>query len=291
MRRGPAITVVFVTSLAAVVGLGYLFFAPLYRGARHLANDAPAIVAKAQQGEGPVGDVARRYHVQEWVSRNAEQIPHALRHAEGPAIKVVTQVVSRAAPLTLLAVLTFMILLEGPQLVDNLLSMLDEGRADRLRRVGREVSRTMTGYVLGNVATSLVAGTVVAITLLAVGVPFPLVFGVWVAMVDLLPQVGGLLAGVPTVLFAAVHSLTAGVIVLVVFLVYQQIENHILNPVIMSRTVRLSPLWVLLSVLIGARLGGIVGALFAIPTAGTIQVVAREVLGERGPGEPRRTRA
>jgi predicted PurR-regulated permease PerM len=120
-------------------------------------------------------------------------------------------------------------------------------------------------------------------------VPFALLLGIFVALVDLLPLVGGLLAGVPVVVIAVIHSLTAGIVMLVVFLVYQQIENHILNPVIMSKTVRLNPFWVLLAVLVGASLGGriagglgsFVGALIGIPFGGAIQVIVREL--RKGP--------
>ena len=113
--------------------------------------------------------------------------------------------------------------------------------------------------------------------------------GVFVALVDLLPLVGGLLAGFPVVIIAAVHSVPAGIIMLVIFIVYQQVENHALNPIIMSRTVRLNPFWVLLAVLIGATLGGrvgsdlgtFVGALIGIPVGGALQVVVREI--RRGP--------
>jgi predicted PurR-regulated permease PerM len=126
-------------------------------------------------------------------------------------------------------------------------------------------------------------------TLFILGVPFALLMGVFVALVDLLPLVGGLLAGVPVVIIAAIHSVPAGIVMLIVFLVYQQIENHILNPVIMYKTVRLNPFWVLLAVLIGATLGGrvgsdlgtFVGALIGIPSGGAIQVVVREI--RRGP--------
>ena len=108
---------------------------------------------------------------------------------------------------------------------------------------------------------------------------------------DFLPLVGGLLAGVPTVALAALHSLTAGIVTLVVFLVYQQIENHILNPLVMSRTVRLNPLWVLLAILVGAELGdfvgstfgALVGALLAVPTASAIQVLARDIWRHHAP--------
>jgi hypothetical protein len=125
----------------------------------------------------------------------------------------------------------------------------------------------------------------VFVTLLVTGVPFPYLWALWVALVDFLPMIGGALAGIPTVLFAAAHSLTAGIITLVVFLIYTQLENHVLNPIVMSRTVRVNPLLVLLSILVGGEIGSwiggifgaFVGALLAIPAAGAIQVIVREI--------------
>ena len=76
--------------------------------------------------------------------------------------------------------------------------------------------------------------------------PFPLLWALWVALVDFLPMIGGALAGIPVVMFALfTKGITAGIVTLVVFLVYTQFENHVLNPVIMSKTVRISPLLVL----------------------------------------------
>jgi len=127
-----------------------------------------------------------------------------------------------------------------------------------------------------------------------VGVPYPLLWALWVALVDFLPMIGGALAGIPTVLFAAAHSLTAGIVTLVVFLVYTQVENHILNPVIMSRTVKINPLLVLLSILVAASIGswigglfgGFVAALLAIPAAGAIQVIVAETWRATAPPPP-----
>ena len=118
-------------------------------------------------------------------------------------------------------------------------------------------------------------------TLLLLGVPFPFLWALWVALVDFLPMIGGALAGIPVVLFAFAHGWSAGVVTAVVFLIYTQVENHVLNPVIMSRTVRINPLLVLVSILVGATLGswvggffgGFVAALLAIPAAGAIQVI------------------
>jgi predicted PurR-regulated permease PerM len=106
-----------------------------------------------------------------------------------------------------------------------------------------------------------------------------------VALVDFLPMIGGALAGIPTVLFAASHSLTAGIVTAVVFVAYQQLENHVLNPLIMGKTVKISPLLVLLAVLFGTSLGdwmggvfgGFVAALLSIPCAAALQVIVREI--------------
>jgi predicted PurR-regulated permease PerM len=125
----------------------------------------------------------------------------------------------------------------------------------------------------------------VLVTLLPLGVPFPFLWALWVALVDFLPMIGGALAGIPVILFAVGHSLTAGIVTLVVFLVYTQVENHVLNPIVMSRTVRVNPLLLVIAILVGAEVGGwiggifgaFVGALLAIPGAGALQVLVREL--------------
>src|SRR6202020_1573328 len=145
-----------------------------------------------------------------------------------------------------------------------------------------------------NLVASLITGAVVFITLIILGVRFPLLWGLWVALVDFLPMIGGALAGIPTVLFAFTQGLTAGISTAGVFLVYTQVENHILNPVIMSKTVRISPLLVLIAVLVGASVGslvdglfgGFVAALLSIPAAGALQVLVREAWQATAPPAP-----
>jgi predicted PurR-regulated permease PerM len=182
------------------------------------------------------------------------------------------------------AMLVLLMLLEGTKLKNGFLKQLEPKRAAQVSRIASEVHSSVTGYMLGNFITSLIAGLVVLVTLEILGVPFPLLWAVWVALVDFLPMIGGILAGVPTVLFAMTHSLGAGVAVAIVFIVYTQVENHVLNPIVMSKTVRINPLLVLIAILVGASLGdlvggvfgGFVGTLLAIPFAGSITVLIRE---------------
>ena len=113
------------------------------------------------------------------------------------------------------------------------------------------------------------------------GVPFAVALGLVVAILDLIPLAGATIAAILIGTVAFIHSVVAGIVVVVFFIVYQQIENHFLQPVVYGRTVQLSPLVVLISVLIGAELAGILGALGAIPVAGGIQVLIVDWLRHR----------
>jgi predicted PurR-regulated permease PerM len=147
--------------------------------------------------------------------------------------------------------------------------------------VGHDVYRTVGGYVTGNLLISLIAGVGITVVLLIMGVPYAVALGLLVAVLDLIPLAGATIAGIVVVGVSFLHSVPAGIVVAVFIVVYQQLENHFLQPVIYGRTVQLSPLVVLVAVLVGAALAGILGALAAIPVAGTIQVIVRDFLGHR----------
>jgi predicted PurR-regulated permease PerM len=291
LSHGVATTLVFLGGVVVLAGLVYLFTSPLVSAAVHFGHEIPSLVKNARQGRGPLGRLVYRLHLQKYLSEGSTQITKQLTKVLKPAtaFSVGAAAVSTVVTIGTIAVLTFFTMLESPKLWAGFLNLFSPPTARRVHRVADQSIRSVTGYMLGNFLTSVIAGIIVGITLAILGVPFALLLGVFVALVDLLPLVGGLLAGVPVVVIAVIHSVPAGIVMLVVFLIYQQIENHILNPVIMSKTVRLNPFWVLVAVLIGATLGGrvgsdlgtFVGALIGIPVGGAIQVVAREI--RRGP--------
>ncbi len=290
-RRGLAVTLVTVLALLIFLGLAVAFGYPLVNAITHLANWLPSYVASAQSGKGWIGHLATRYHVQRWVTQNAPKLVTYAQDLSKPALSFGKGALSLLIELFTIFVLVLILLLEGPRLRRGLLGLLSPARAAEVSQVAAEVNRSVVGYMLGNLLTSIICGLVVFVTLFTLGVPFPQLWAIWVALVDFLPMIGGALAGIPTVLFAAAHSLTAGIVTLVVFLIYTQFENHVLNPVVMSKTVRISPLLVLISVLVGASIGswvgglfgGFVAALLAIPVAGALQVIVREAWRLTGP--------
>jgi len=290
-RRGGAVAVVTVLGTLVFAGLAVVFGYPLANAITHLADKLPSYVTQAQTGRGWLGHLVRKYHVQNWVRSNSPKLVDFGKGLARPALSLGKGALSLLISLVTIFILVLLLLLEGTKMRLGLRKMMTEENAGRWFKIAREVNQSVVGYMLGNFLTSLIAGVVVFVTLLVLGVPFPFLWALWVALVDFLPMIGGALAGVPTVLFAFVHSLTAGIATLVVFLIYTQVENHVLNPIVMSRTVKVNPLVVILSVLAGASVGSWIGgvfgafvaALLAIPAAGAIQVLVREIWRETSP--------
>jgi len=293
-RRGWAVALVASWAVLVFIGLLAAFGYPLAHGVAHFSQRLPSYVQAAEQGRGWIGHLITRFHLQAWVTRNAPKLQSLGTTLARPALTVGKGAASLLATLATIFALIVLFLLEGPKMRQGLLQLMPPGRVEYYTRVAREIGQSATGYAFGNLLTSLIAGVVVFVTLTLLGVPFPLLWALWVALVDFLPMVGGALAGIPTVLFALGHSLTAGIVTAAAFLIYQQIENHVLNPVVMSRTANVNPLLVLLSLLVGTSIGdwvggffgSFVGALLAIPAAGALQVITRELWqasAQRGP--------
>jgi predicted PurR-regulated permease PerM len=192
----------------------------------------------------------------------------------GAALTVTKGVITAVVATLTIVFMTFFMLLEGPLWMDRLYGLVPEPKQPRWRKVGNDVYRTVGGYVTGNLLISLIAGVASGIVLWAAGVPFAVALGLLVALLDLIPLAGATIAAVVCVLVAiAASGTTAAVVVGVFFVAYQQLENHVIQPLVYGRTVQLSPLAVLVSVLVGAEIAGVLGALAAIPVAGTIQVL------------------
>ncbi len=284
-RRGTAVAIVTIFSLLIFGGLAFAFGYPLVNGLTHFANALPVYVDKAQHGKGWIGHLVRKYHVEAWVQKNSPKIISFAESLGKPALALGKGAFAILAELAATFAFVILLLVEAPKIRTGLLGIMAPERAARYAAIGGKVSASISGFVLGDFLTSLIAGTVIFVTLAVLGVPYALLFGLWVALVDFLPQIGGALAGIPTVLFALAHSFTAGLVTLVVFLVYTFLENHFLNPVVMARTVKINPLVVFAAVLVGADIGSWLGGLFggfvavllAVPIAASIQVVIVEI--------------
>ena len=282
-RRAAATAVVFLLVLAAIAGIGALFVPTLIDEVNNLADALPGYVEDLTAGRGPLGFLQEDYHVVDRV-RDAVEEGGAARvlGLSGTAIAITKGILTVIVAVVTIAFMTFFMLLEGPGWIERFYSLLPADRQERWRQMGLDIYRTVGGYVSGNLFISVIAGVSSTVLLLILGVPFAVALGLVVAILDLIPLAGATLAAiiVGTVAFLS-EGWVKGLIVIAFFILYQQLENHLIQPVVYSRTVQLSPLVILVAVLIGSQLAGVLGALAAIPVAGAIQVVLLSWLRER----------
>jgi predicted PurR-regulated permease PerM len=283
LGRGVASALVFLAALLLFTGVGFLVIPPLVRQVQDFAEAVPDLVADVTAGRGPLGFLERDYGLVERVRQAVdEQGAGGVLGVTEPALAVARSVVTAIVGAVTVAFLTFFMLLEGPRAVERYLGFLPEASAARWRRIGAEIYRTIGGYVTGNLLISVIAGVASTIVLFAVGSDYSIALGLVVALLDLIPLAGATLAAIIITLVVLVElTWVQALIVGVYFVLYQQLENHVIQPVVYGRTVQLSPLAVLIAVLIGAQLAGILGALAAIPVAGSLQAVVRELLEHR----------
>jgi predicted PurR-regulated permease PerM len=273
-RRGLATGLTFLIVIGAIVALAALFVPTLVREVNGFVQALPGYVDDLTHRQGRLGFLETKYHVTERV-RTAVQSggSTAVLGLTGTAVAITKGIITAIVAMVTITFMTLFMLIEGPVWMERFYTLVPKRSQDRWRGIGRQIYRTVGGYVTGNLFISVIAGVVSTLVMLALRVPYAVALGLLVAILDLIPLAGATIAAIIVVTIGFLHSITAGIVLLVFFVVYQQIENHILQPVVYSRTVQLSPLVVLISVLMGAQLAGVLGALAAIPVAGTIQVI------------------
>jgi predicted PurR-regulated permease PerM len=282
--RALAILLVYLAIVAAIFGIGLLVVPPLVNGVDQLSRDLPGYIDHLRHSAS-FRQYDDKYDITRKLNDQAAQLPSKLGSAVSTLQSVTVGVFSTLIELVTVLTMTFFLLVDGPRLVDFLTRVRPAGAGDRLPAILSDIYRSTAGYVAGNIIISLCAGTVTWATLTALGVPFAVPLGVLMAFLDLIPLVGATIGGVIVGLVTLFDNFPTSTIVwVVVLLVYQQVENNVLQPVVYRRTVDVHPLLVIVSVLVGSSILGVLGALLAIPTAATIQIVARELwLTRRGP--------
>jgi predicted PurR-regulated permease PerM len=283
LTRLIAASVVFVAALLVLTLIGALVVPPLVSQVSDFIDAVPDFVDDLTAGRGPLGWLQADYQIVDRVRAAIEkQGAGGVLGLSEPVLDVVRSVLTVVAGLITVIFLTFFMLLEGPRTARSLLDLLPESVRPRYERVALDIYKTISGYVTGNLLISVIAGTLATIVLFAVGSEFAIALGVLVAVLDLIPLAGATIAAIIVSTVIVIETgWIRGLVVIGFFIAYQQFENHVLQPLVYGRTVQLSPLAVLCAVLVGAQLAGILGALLAIPVAGSLLAVGREILQYR----------
>jgi predicted PurR-regulated permease PerM len=274
LPRWAATTLVFVIFLALMGAFVAAAIPPLVQQAVELIHQAPQYLQQAQDHSSAVGRLNDGFHLQ-------QRITDAINGSGG---SVVTDVVSAGtavfgaiADTLIVVVLTVYFLVDMPRIRTALYRLVPHTRRPRAILIGDEVFAKVGAYVLGNVLISVIAGVATFIWLTAFGVPYPLLLGIFVALLDLVPVVGSTIAGVVVAAVALTVSLPVCIATIVFFVAFRLLEDYLLVPRIIGRAVKVPALITVVAVLIGGAVLGIVGALVAIPIAAALQLLTQEV--------------
>lgn len=278
-RRVPrwlAILILYLAILGTVALVLVLVFPPLVQQATALWDKLPEMFDKAQQFLISKGWLKEHLTMREAV----ERAPGTSGDAVGRVAKTAASLAGGIFGVVTILILTFYMLVDSWSMRAFALRLFPKKHRARADAASRQVMDKVSAWLGGQMLLAGAIGASSAIGLWALGVPFFYVLALLSALGEMIPIVGPILAALPAIAVASTVSLQTVVLVVIFFVVQQQLENHILVPKIMSRQVGVSPVTVIVSLLIGGSLLGIVGAILAVPTAAILQVIAGELMSE-----------
>jgi predicted PurR-regulated permease PerM len=280
MKRASAALLVVMALVTMLVGLAYLLVTPFVDAIRDLIEDLPNIVERIRSSD-VFQQLDRRTDIGEELQRRAESLATSLPSRLGDAFEVGGRIFGFGLGAVTIVFMTLFLVIDLPNLSRSLHSVLYPRASERMLLLEDRITRTIGRYALGAVAIAAIAGTVQGTAAWLIGVPLALALGIIAGLLGLIPQVGATLAAVVLSLVALTQGIPEALIMLVVCVGYQQFENYVLQPTIQGRAADISGFFVIASVIVGAALLGVVGALIAVPLVASAQIVIRELTAER----------
>jgi predicted PurR-regulated permease PerM len=280
--RAAIILTLYLVLVGGVVVIGAVVVPSLVKQVHQLSHNAPTY-ANDLRKNSTFRKYDDRYHITAKLETQARELPSRLGHATGSLQKVTVKAFGLIGQLLTVLTIAFLLMLNGRQYVNIGLRLTGEREA-RYRALVVQINRAVADYLLGNVAISLLCTLATWLILTILGVPYALSLGIVMGFFDLIPLVGATLGAIIVGIATATVDFPTATIVWVVFsIVYQQFENNLIQPLVYGRALQVNPLVTIVSVLVGASLLGVLGALLAIPVAAAIQILLRDWWSNRSP--------
>ncbi len=278
--RWLSILLVYVITLAIFVFLVLQVVPPIIKEAENLGSKVPGYVSDFRDwaNQNPqFQDLNHKYNITGNLKAQASSIPSELGNAAGDVRDVTVSFLEHLiAAITILA-LTFFLLLDGRQQGERFLQRFDDDTAERLRRIATRIAGVVKAYVSVNLTLAVAAGVFTWLALELLGVDLAVTMGVIVGFLDLMPLIGLTVGGAFVAIVAAFHDFPKSLIIwAILFVIYQQVQDRVIQPLLYRSAVQIHPAVAIIAILVGAELAGVLGALLAIPTAGTIGVLIDE---------------
>ena len=285
LPRSLIILIVYLALLASVAVIGYVVVPSLVKEVEQIAHDAPRYAGDLRHN-ATFRHYDNRYHITQKLVEDARRLPQLLGRLVGPLKDVTVQAASFIGQLTTVLAISFLLILHGRQYVNLGVSLT--GRSERrYRQLIIDVNKAVADYVLGNIVISVLATVATWIVLSILGVPYALSLGFLVGFFDLIPLVGATLGAIFVGLATVTVDFPTATIVWVAFIiVWQRFEDYVVQPLVYGKALRVNPIVTIVSVLVGASLLGVLGALLAIPIAAAIQIILRDWWAHRSHATP-----
>ena len=285
MKRGLAIALVYFLLVMLPVLLGALIIPPIVNQAEDFAQDVPGYVDDIEEfvnDNETLADLEEEFDLTSKLQDLAADAPGKVGDAAGTLKDIGVGVVNSLFAAFTILILSIFMVGGGPRWREQFLKSQTPDRGERLRRAFDHIADAIGNYVGGALAQATLAGVSAFIVLSILGAPFAAPLALLVAFFDLIPVVGATLAAVLIAIVMIFVNFPVGLIVWVIFaIIYQQVENYLIQPQIQKRAVAVEPFVILVAVLFGSTLFGVLGAVLAIPTAASIQIAVRELMTYR----------
>jgi len=283
-------TVATAASFFVVVALLIAFLVsivpPLVRQTGSFIRSAPSLVNQVRDENSNVGRFVAKYGLQDDIDKFSHQLSDRLGNVTGTAVTGVQKFGTSVFTILTVLVLTFMMLTEGPRWKSFFMDIMPDEHQARTERLTADMYRVVKGYVNGQVVLAVIASLLLLPALLILHIPYPAALVVIVFICGLIPMVGHTIGAIIVTLVALFHSPLSAALILAYYILYQQIENYIIQPRIQANSTNMSPLLVFSAVIIGVSFGGLLGGLVAIPVAGCIRIVLLDYLRTKKIIEP-----
>lgn len=254
---------------------------PLVRQTSNFLDNAPGLVKDLRSEDSSLGRFVRSNNLEDELDKYSNQLSDRLSNIGGSALSGITKISSSLISLLTILVLTFMMLIEGPRWIGFAQRLLPNEKRKHTNDLARDMYRVVKGYVNGQVILAALAAVLIVVPLFILDVSYPIALMVIVFVCGLIPLVGHTIGAIIVSTVALFQSPLTALIVLAYYILYQQIENYVIQPRVQANSTNMSPLLVFASVIIGVNFGGLLGGLVAIPVAGCLRILVLDYLENR----------
>lgn len=283
-RRGSrslATALSVIVILALLAAFLYAIVPPLARQTTSFIQQVPQLVRDTQNGTGPIGHFVASHHLQSQVQNLSDQLSGRFGSVSVSALSTVSKIGSSIFAVLTVIVLTVMMLTEGPNWRVIFEQLIPTKRKEHVLELSRGMNKVIQGYVNGQVLLAAIASILILPMLFILHISYPIALMVIVFICGLIPMVGHTIGAIIVTTIALFNSIPSAIIILAYYILYQQIENYVVQPRIQANSTNMSPLLVFVSVILGVNFGGLLGGLVAIPVTGCLRILVLDYLSRR----------